>query len=48
MREILEEAQKHRDDGYSRAQAHAKADPLPKRFYKQAGVAPVDGGFAIC
>lgn len=46
MREILEEANAHRDDGYGRAQHHTKIQ-LPKRFYKQAGVSPVEGGFAI-
>lgn len=46
MRDMLEDAQKHRDDGYGRAQAHAKQH-LPKRFYKDAGVAVVDGGFAV-
>lgn len=47
MRDTIEEAHKHRDDGYSRAQAHVQPDPLPKRFYAATGVAPVDGGFAV-
>jgi len=48
MREILEEAQKHRDDGHGRVQAaDAKANALPKRFYRTAGVAPLEGGFAV-
>ena len=46
MRDQLEEAQKHRDDGYGRAQHHTKND-LPKRHYKDVGVVPVDGGFAV-
>lgn len=46
MREFLEDADQHRDDGYGRAQGHARRQ-LPKRFYKQAGVEPVDGGFAV-
>ena len=40
MREFLEDANEHREDGYGRAQAHAKQE-LPKRFYKEAGVKPV-------
>jgi chaperone required for assembly of F1-ATPase len=46
MRDQLEDAHKHRDDGYGRAQHHVKTD-LPKRFYKDVGVAPVDGGFTV-
>lgn len=46
MREFLEDADQHRDDGYGRAQAHARRQ-LPKRFYKSAAVEPVDGGFAV-
>jgi chaperone required for assembly of F1-ATPase len=46
MREFLEDAEAHRDDGYGRAQAHVKRQ-LPKRFYKQAAVMPHDGGFAV-
>lgn len=46
MREFLEDAQAHRNDGYGRAQAHVKQD-LPKRFYKQADVSPVESGFAV-
>lgn len=34
MREILEEAEAHIQDGYGRAQEHAKRH-LPKRFYKE-------------
>jgi len=44
VREFLEDAHAHRDDGYGRAQKHARADELPKRFYKETGVAPAEGG----
>ena len=46
MREFLEDAEAHRNDGYRDAQKHAGRQ-LPKRFYKEVGVAPVDGGFAV-
>jgi chaperone required for assembly of F1-ATPase len=46
MRDFLEDAEKHRDDGYGRAQKHVRQQ-LPKRFYKEAGVAVVEGGFAV-
>ncbi|MCF1742930.1 ATP12 family chaperone protein [Paradevosia shaoguanensis] len=46
MREFLEDAFQHRDDGYGRAQKHAKQE-LPKRFYKETGVVPVEGGFTV-
>lgn len=46
MRDQLEDAHKHIDDGYGRAQ-HANRVELPKRFYKDVGVAPVDGGFVV-
>jgi chaperone required for assembly of F1-ATPase len=46
MREFLEEADKHRDDGYGRAQHHAKQE-LPKRFYKEVGVGTAGDGFAV-
>jgi chaperone required for assembly of F1-ATPase len=46
MREFLDDAHEHRDDGYGRAQAHAR-NPLAKRFYKEAGVGVVDGGFTV-
>lgn len=46
MREFLDDAHAHRDDGYGRAQAHVKQD-LPKRFYKVAAVQPAEGGFAV-
>ncbi|HEV7276412.1 MAG TPA: ATP12 family protein [Devosiaceae bacterium] len=46
MRDFLEDADQHREDGYGRAQAHVRRQ-LPKRFYKSAAVEPVDGGFAV-
>jgi chaperone required for assembly of F1-ATPase len=46
MREFLDDAHAHREDGYGRAQAHAKGE-LPKRFYKDASIATVDNGFAV-
>ena len=46
MREFLDDADKHREDGYGRAQQHARQE-LPKRFYKEVGVGAVDDGFAV-
>jgi chaperone required for assembly of F1-ATPase len=46
MRDFLEDALNHRDDGYGRAQKHVKQE-LPKRFYKAVGVAPQEGGFTV-
>jgi len=46
MREFLEDAHQHRDDGYGRAQRQLKED-LPRRFYKQVGVGTVGEGFAV-
>ncbi len=46
MREFLEDAHQHRNDGYGRAQAHVKEN-LPKRFYKEVGVGSAPGGFAV-
>ena len=46
MREFLEDAESHRQDGYGRAQAHVKQQ-LPKRFYKDVAVVPMEGGFAV-
>lgn len=46
MRDQLEDIQKHLDDGYGRAQ-HLNKVELPKRFYTDVGVAPVEGGFAV-
>jgi chaperone required for assembly of F1-ATPase len=46
MREFLDDAHEHRDDGYGRAQAHVRQQ-LPKRFYQDVGVKPLDGGYAV-
>lgn len=46
MRDFLEDAEAHRSDGYRDAQKHA-GQQLPKRFYKEVGVVPVSGGFAV-
>lgn len=46
MREFLDDAAKHMDDGYGRAQRHAKRE-LPKRFYKEVGVGRVGEDFAV-
>ncbi|WP_137152167.1 ATP12 family protein [Devosia sp. FKR38] len=46
MRDQLEDIQKHLDDGYGRAQ-HLNKVELPKRFYKDVGVAPVEAGFTV-
>lgn len=46
MRDFIEDADKHRDDGYGRAQHHAGRQ-LPERFYKDVGVGTVGDGFAV-
>jgi len=46
MREFLEDAHQHRDDGYGRAQRQLNAN-LPRRFYKEVGVGEVGTGFAV-
>ncbi len=47
MREFLDDAHRHRNDGYGRAQ-HQAAQSQPKRFYKQVGIGSVTGGgFAV-
>ena len=46
MRDILEDAEAHREDGYGRAQKHQKQQ-LPKRFYKSVDVSEVEGLFQI-
>jgi chaperone required for assembly of F1-ATPase len=46
MRDQLEDAHQHRDDGYGRAQ-HLNKVELPKRFYKDVAAGPVDGGFVV-
>lgn len=43
MREFIEDADRHRDDGYGRAQRQEKRE-LPKRFYKTVSVEAVAGG----
>lgn len=46
MRDQLDDIQKHLNDGYGRAQ-HLNKVELPKRFYKEVGVAPVEQGFVV-
>ncbi|GLQ57469.1 ATP12 family chaperone protein [Devosia nitrariae] len=46
MRDFVEDALNHRDDGYGRAQRLIKRE-LPKRFYKETGVAAVEGGYTV-
>lgn len=46
MRDQLEDAHRHRDDGYGRAQ-HLNRVELPKRFYKDVAAGPVEGGFVV-
>lgn len=46
MRDFIEDAAKHMDDGYGRAQKHVKQQ-LPKRFYKSVDVGTVGGDFAV-
>jgi len=46
MRDQLDDIQKNLDAGYGRAQ-HLNKVELPKRFYKETGVLPVDGGFTV-
>jgi len=46
MREILEDAEAHIQDGYGRAQEHQK-QKLPQRFYKEVSVGEVDGKFSV-
>ncbi|WP_417308814.1 ATP12 family chaperone protein [Devosia sp.] len=46
MRDYLEDADRHREDGIGRAQPLQKAE-LPKRFYKDVGVGTAPGGFAV-
>ena len=46
MRDQLEDAHQHRDDGYGRAQ-HLNKVELPKRFYKDVAAGPVEGGFVV-
>ncbi|NGP17752.1 ATP12 family protein [Devosia aurantiaca] len=46
MRDQLEDAQKHINDGYGRAQ-HLNKVELPKRFYKAVDVARSAEGFSV-
>lgn len=46
MRDFLEDALAHRDDGYGRAQKHIQRE-LPKRFYTTVAVIPAEGGFTV-
>jgi len=46
MREVLEDAAAHRDDGLGRAQAPPRRE-LPKRFYTAANVVATADGFAV-
>ncbi len=46
MREFLQDAHKHQDDGLGRAQAPGNPN-LPKRLYEKAEAVPAEGGFAI-
>ena len=46
MRDQLEDAHKHMDDGYGRAQ-HLNRVELPKRFYKDVDVARGEDGFSV-
>ncbi len=46
MREFLEDAYQHREDGYGRAQ-HLNKVELPKRFYKEVGVGSGAGGYCV-
>lgn len=46
MREFLEDLESKRGDAYRIAQTLARQE-LPKRFYKEAGVRPVEGGFTV-
>ncbi len=46
MRDQLEEAHKHRDDGYGRAQ-HLNRVELPKRFYSTVDVARGEEGYSV-
>lgn len=46
MRDILEEAEAHINDGYGRAQQHAK-QMLPKRFYKDVSIDVGEGLYRV-
>lgn len=46
MREFLEDANAHREDGAGRAQAAARPE-MPKRFYSSVSVVPAEGGYGV-
>lgn len=46
MRELLDDAHANREAGLGRAQAPKRAD-LPKRFYRDVGVAETNAGYAV-
>ena len=46
MREFIEDALEHRDDGYGRAQKALKPQ-LPKRFYTEASAGKLEDGYAV-
>lgn len=46
MREFLEDAFEHRNDGYGRSQKQQQRE-LPKRFYKDVAVTQVEGGYTV-
>lgn len=46
MRDQLEDAHKHQDDGFAQAQRLQKVE-LPKRFYKVVDVTRVEDGYAV-
>ncbi|MBE7731874.1 ATP12 family chaperone protein [Devosia faecipullorum] len=46
MRDQLEDAHRHQDDGYGRAQ-HLNKVELPKRFYSSVDVARGEDGFSV-
>lgn len=46
MREFLDDAYAHREDGYGRAQKHARRQ-LPKRFYSEASYARDGDAFVV-
>jgi len=46
MRDFLDDAHEHRDAGRGRANAGLRPE-LPKRFYRDAAIAPAEGGFTV-
>jgi chaperone required for assembly of F1-ATPase len=47
VRDFLEDAHEHRDAGLGRAQGAFDSTELPKRFYKETGIATAEGGFTV-